>query len=856
MDFVGKKNQPGRVRAFFTSISLPLIVGALLSQLFLSQLLAAQNAATAANGSVSGAIPATAVQVPRLIRLSGTLTPPSPSGSSVVNVTFSLYAEETGGTALWQESQNVELDSTGHYTVLLGSTQAEGLPVELFTSNAAQWLGLRPAGEAEQSRIMLVSVPFALKAGDAETLGGKPASAYVTAPPPGATTGTNASATGQVAGVSKPAGANASTPNDSHPVSDVTGSGTKDYVPLWTSSSKLGSSALYENTTNSYIGIGTTAPVSTFNVQVTSSATEPAIEASSAATGQAAILGTNTSTETGTTPGSGVYGTVVSPAAWGVWGANSATSDTYGGVYGTSASPSGIGVEGLDSDTTGSGSGGVGVLGTTSSPNGFGVEGKATDTSGTSYGVYGISAGSDGYGVFGTSTNSSGGYGVFGSSTAGTGVYGTSPVGPGVWGQTSSIGLYATAVYGLASADTGETYGVSGETSSAEQGAAGVNGYSGAGTGVAPGVQGDTWSATPGAAGVYGYEGATSGGVAGVYGYTASIGEEGSSAAAVYGDESGGTGVVYGVSGWTASVTTGAAAVYGFEGATTGAGAVVGVSGGTASAGTASAGVLGFEEATSGTVIGVEGQAASPDGAGGYFINTSTSGGYVVEGQSSTGVVFSVNNSGDGYFSGTVSCSGCKTEMDDPADPANKYLYHSFVQSPDMMNVYNGNITTNGNGVATVKLPNYFESLNRDFRYQLTVIGQFAQAIVAQEISQNQFTIKTSQPNVKVSWQVTGVRQDPWANAHRVPDEVEKPADKRGYYLHPELYGAGPDKNVRPGLVTADAKTRIPSRPQPRTVTRPAPKAPPVPPAMRGSLATQVRPTPASATSQKLQSTP
>jgi hypothetical protein len=86
-----------------------------------------------------------------------------------------------------------------------------------------------------------------------------------------------------------------------------------------------------------------------------------------------------------------------------------------------------------------------------------------------------------------------------------------------------------------------------------------------------------------------------------------------------------------------------------------------------------------------------------------------------------------------------------------------------------MMNVYNGNVTTNAAGVAVVKLPGYFQALNRDFRYQLTVIGQFAQAIVAKKIQSNRFTIRTDKPNVEVSWQITGIRQDREANAHRIP---------------------------------------------------------------------------------------
>ena len=126
--------------------------------------------------------------------------------------------------------------------------------------------------------------------------------------------------------------------------------------------------------------------------------------------------------------------------------------------------------------------------------------------------------------------------------------------------------------------------------------------------------------------------------------------------------------------------------------------------------------------------------------------------------------------------------------IDHPLDPKNKYLRHSFVESPEMMNVYNGNVTTDDNGDASIVLPEYFETLNADFRYQLTVIGQFAQAIVVQEIRHNHFTIKTDRPRVKVSWQVTGVRQDLWAGANRIAIEEEKGAGERGRYLHPELF--------------------------------------------------------------------
>jgi hypothetical protein len=176
------------------------------------------------------------------------------------------------------------------------------------------------------------------------------------------------------------------------------------------------------------------------------------------------------------------------------------------------------------------------------------------------------------------------------------------------------------------------------------------------------------------------------------------------------------------------------------------------------------------------------------NGGGGLHVNN---GGVVASGLST----FSggINVSGTTVFGGSVAINGTLSKpagtfkIDHPLDPANKYLYHSFVESPDMMNIYNGNVVTDKHGVATVDLPDYFEALNQDFRYQLTVIGQFAQAIVVKEIKDNHFVIKTSKPSVKVSWQVTGVRHDAYANAHRVQVEEDK-GEKRGTYLHPELF--------------------------------------------------------------------
>jgi hypothetical protein len=113
-----------------------------------------------------------------------------------------------------------------------------------------------------------------------------------------------------------------------------------------------------------------------------------------------------------------------------------------------------------------------------------------------------------------------------------------------------------------------------------------------------------------------------------------------------------------------------------------------------------------------------------------------------------------------------------------------------------MKNIYDGTVRTNAQGVAVVELPKWFQAVNRDFRYQLTVIGDFAQAVVATEINDSRFTIKTNKANVKVCWQVTGVRQDAFANAHPLEVEIDKPDRERGYYIHPELYGASEEKQI------------------------------------------------------------
>jgi len=209
-------------------------------------------------------------------------------------------------------------------------------------------------------------------------------------------------------------------------------------------------------------------------------------------------------------------------------------------------------------------------------------------------------------------------------------------------------------------------------------------------------------------------------------------------------------------------------------------------------------GVVGISHSSFGN--GVE--ASNDAGGNGVFASTNSGSGVVALSTSGDAVFAATNSGSAGEFfgdvdiEGTLSKSAGSFKIDHPLNPASKYLYHSFVESPDMMNIYNGNVVTDAQGKAEVRMPEWFEALNRDFRYQLTVIGQFAQAIVAGKMANNAFIIQTDKPNVEVSWQVTGIRQDAYANAHRIPLEQLKSDQERGFYLHPELFGASPEKSI------------------------------------------------------------
>jgi hypothetical protein len=687
--------------------------------------------------------PASNAIVPPMVKFSGRLTdangkPPT----EVVGVTFLLYKDSQGGAPLWMETQNVQPDKTGHYTVMLGSSSRQGLAPDLFASGEARWLGVQPQGQVEQPRTVLLSVPYALKAADAETIGGLPPSAFVLAAP--ATSGAAVDSTnGNLAASSftrDPAASNVTT----------TG-GIVNALPLWTTKTNIQSSVITQSGSGktAEVGINTAKPASTLDVNgagtVRGNLSLPATGAATTQAGKTSQPTTFTASAYNSTVGTAV------PQNF-RWQAEPVGNDTANasgslnllfGAGSNSINETGLNIASngqitFASGQTFPGTGTVTSVGLSAPASDFTVSGSPVTQSGT----LGLS-----WAVSPTSANTANaivkrdGTGSFGAENISAVILTASnPAGTAITGSTAAP---AGAIAGINTGSSAVADGVDGVTSSAAaSGVAGIN--------------------NSGGIGVYGVGGT------GVYGTGAISGVEGQGNAPY-------SNAGYFL-GWSAPAGSGYYGSLGIE-----------VFGGNGDPNSGSAGGTGIYAQGGGGTNG--------DGYGGYFVGGTQS----LYGH---GIVANGGSGYAGYFNGDVNVTGNLAKgggsfkIDHPLEPANKYLYHSFVESPDMMNIYNGTVALDANGEAVIPMPEWFGVLNRDFRYQLTCIGGFAPVYVAEELANNQFKIGGGRAGLKVSWQITGIRQDAWANAHRIPVEEEKDARERGFYIHPELYGAPPERQI------------------------------------------------------------
>ncbi len=743
---------------------------------------------------------AAVISVPRLVKFSGTVQDSAGNPrSGITGITFALYKDQSGGAALWLETQNVTLDAQGRYTVLLGANSTEGMAPELFSSNEAQWLGVQPEGQAEQ-RVLLASVPYALKAADAETLGGMPASSFVLAAPlaAGATT-----STGQTGTTPTAAGTLAPSPA-------ISGSGTPNTLAEFDSSmTNLVSSSISDTgkavSTTEPVGIGTASPGALLDVEFTTAAPTNALLSninynnSTAVTNAvvsafdmnfmdnstAANLSEQTARiayirEAGATGGVTAFDTALTTTevvnanapfpvrSINIEGPNMNTGTTlsnFTGLY--IGSPSGAGtVTSKFALVTEPNAGNVGI-GTTAPTQALELVGNLK-----------LSAANGAIIFPDSSTQSSAATGTITGVTAGSGLSG---------GGTSgnvTLSLPTSCLTGQIMKWNGSAWTCSADLTT-----------SGTFNGQPTNFSGDTTNQIV-------YANQTSAGIT-------NPSSTNLPPAAIFGDATNATGLTVGVVGRSQSAP--------------GAG-MIGIATGVGSSNDRSEGVLAAATATTGRQIGIDAQVYSTQDQNtsndnviaGRFINYG--GGLVIEGDGPfTGTtctpppcstqVFTVDTQGNTRINGsltagntqingslnvngTLSKAGGSFKIDHPLDPANKYLYHSFVESPDMKNIYDGVVRLDAHGQAWVDLPDWFEALNRDFRYQLTAIGGPGPGLyVAREVKNSRFKIAGGRANGKVSWQVTGIRHDAYADAHRIQVEEEKRGEERGRYMHPELFG-------------------------------------------------------------------
>lgn len=304
-----------------------------------------------------------------VMKFSGVLTDATGAPSTgMVGITFAFYSEQEGGAPLWLETQNAELDAQGRYTVLLGSTRSEGLPLELFTSGEARWLGIQAQGQEEQPRILLVSVPYALKAAEADTLAGRPASEFVLAEELQQEVRREVETQ-----VQQELEAKSLTPTEEG---------------LEPKAAQTYGATSFRDTNDSTV------------VHVEQRGRGLGLYAS--ARQNTAVVGNSLETHA---QAFGVEGTSRSRTGSGVYGRATSSSGATSGVHGVSDSRTGRGVTGEALNSSGNA---FGVFGFSAGRGGRGVYGEANNPIGSNFGVFGESWSANGTGVYGLANTTGG----------------------------------------------------------------------------------------------------------------------------------------------------------------------------------------------------------------------------------------------------------------------------------------------------------------------------------------------------------------------------------------------------------------------------------------------------------------
>jgi len=714
-----------------------------------------------------------------------------------VSVRFSLYAAPGSHSALWSENQSLTPDKDGKYSIQLGSASSIGLPAAVFADGQARWLGIQVAGGDEQ-RTPLASVPFAMKAADAETLAGHPAAELVTQDQLRGALASQALASPQ--------------PQTTTPTA-LTGSGSTGYIPMFTSASTLGNSFLTQVGigASTKLGIGTAAPQSALDVYggVTARG-DVTMEPSTLATASAAV----------NSP----------PFFFGASSWNSSLAKTVAQEFAFVTVVSGNNTASPTSNLQiWSGSGTAGAT-----PTGLAISPKAIITFASGQTFPGVSTGGPGAVINASSYDLGGTLFDSGSSSYGNAFLGFAGNQPAITSSLESTGAGSDALVSLTSGSGNSAFGfasLASNTSGSYNTAAGSNalgnnttGNSNTAFGQASLIFNQTGSSNTALGAGAGPDGASLNlSNATAIGAGAAVSQ---SNALILGQTTAGSpglsyvnvGIGTATPATTMEISVNAPNVLGPT-------LLLSNPGGTTQSGKASAASIDFKtyaHASTQNSPTSRIEAVDNDYGNNLVFQTKIPG----KDGNPLATVMSLTAGTDGYVSiqnpivlsfyngvpvagetiaemgGNVSVDGTITadakyfKIDHPADPANKYLQHASVESSEMMNIYSGNVITDAMGLPTVQLPDWFEVENADFRYQLTTIGRDAHAWIAEKVANHRFKIATNATFVEVSWQITGVRQDAYAKAHPLIVEPEKSPSERGTYLHPELYNQPKEKST------------------------------------------------------------